>query len=176
MATRRALDEYHYMAETMRTLELHLHGHIAETGRIPPEWHKIGRQRGVQGKVKVTFWVEADVVKFFKGMGQGWSTRMAEVLRTFMHARFAGVVKGAGDVDYTIMDADARRHRMGVLHELIALRKMEGAEGKSSSCAGLKPGLRLWPLTGWPVARGVDDTQDGEGGVVCRQHVGDDAG
>jgi uncharacterized protein (DUF4415 family) len=128
MATRRELDEYHYMAETMRTLELHLHGHIAETGRIPPEWHEIGRERGTMPKVKVNMYVEADVVRFFKGMGQGWSTRMAEVLRTFMHARFAGVVKGARDVDYTMTDADARRHRMGVLDELIALRKVEDAE------------------------------------------------
>jgi uncharacterized protein (DUF4415 family) len=136
MATRREMDEYHYMAETMRTLEMHLHGHIAETGRIPPEWHEIGRERGVQGKVKVTFWVEADVVKFFKGMGQGWSTRMAEVLRTFMHARFAGVVKGAGDVDYKMTDRDARRHRMGVLQELIALRNVEDAERRVRGVPG----------------------------------------
>jgi hypothetical protein len=38
------------------------------------------------------------------------------------------VVKGARDVDYTMTDADARRHRMGVLDELIALRKVEDAE------------------------------------------------
>ena len=128
MATRRELDEYHYMAETMRTLELHLHGHIAETGRIPPEWHEIGRERGTMPKVRINMWVEADVVRFFKGMGQGWSTRMAEVLRTFMHARFAGVVKGAGDVDYKVTDALDRKHRMVVLREMTALRNAEEAE------------------------------------------------
>jgi uncharacterized protein (DUF4415 family) len=131
MVTKREKEAYHYMAETMRTLELHLHGHIAETGRIPPEWHEIGRQRGQQGKVRVTFWVEADVVRFFKGMGQGWSARMAEVLRTFMHARFAGVVKGAGDVDYKPTPELDRKHRMEMLRELIALRNAdEAAKGK----------------------------------------------
>jgi uncharacterized protein (DUF4415 family) len=131
MATRRERDEYHYMAEVMRTLEMHLHGTIAESGRIPPEWHEIGRERGTMPKVKVTFWVEADVVRFFKGMGQGWSTRMAEVLRTFMHARFAGVVKGAGDVDYKLTRDVERMARIEVLRELAALRNAAVAVGEN---------------------------------------------
>ena len=136
MATRRELDEYHYMAETMRTLELHLHGHIAETGRIPPEWHEIGRERGTMPKVKVNMWIEADVARFFKGMGHGWTTRMSEVLRTFMHARFAGVVKGAADVDYKVTDAIDRKHRMDVLREMIALRNAAEAEKAKRRGAG----------------------------------------
>jgi uncharacterized protein (DUF4415 family) len=131
MVTRRERDEYHYMAEVMRTLEMHLHGTIAESGRIPPEWHEIGRERGTMPKVKVTFWVEADVVRFFKGMGQGWSTRMAEVLRTFMHARFAGVVKGAGDVDYKLTRDVERMARIEVLRELAALRNAAVAVGEN---------------------------------------------
>ena len=128
MATKRARENYHYMADVMRTLEFHLHERIEASGRIPPEWHEIGKERGTQAKVKVNMWVEADVVRFFKGMGQGWSTRMAEVLRTFMHARFAGVVQGAADVDYTLTDADARQQRMAVLREIMALQKEDAAE------------------------------------------------
>lgn len=131
MATRRELDEYHYMAQVMRTLEMHLHGTIAESGRIPPEWHEIGRERGTMPKVKVTFWVEADVVRFFKGMGRGWSTRMAEVLRTFMHARFAGVVKGAGDVDYKLRPDVDRKARMEAIREMAALRNAREALGET---------------------------------------------
>lgn len=133
MATRREMESYHYMAEVMRVLELHLHGTIADSGHIPREWHEIGRERGTMPKVKVNMYVEADVVRFFKGMGQGWSTRMAEVLRTFMHARFAGVVKGAGDVDYKLSPNIDRKARMAALHELITLRTAEvEMKGKGS--------------------------------------------
>jgi uncharacterized protein (DUF4415 family) len=121
MATIRQRANYHYMAETMRALEFHLHGRIEASGRIPEEWHEIARARGTQPKVKVNMWVEADVVRFFKGTGQGWSTRMAEVLRTFMQARLAGLVKGAEDTDYTLTGPDERRHRITMLRELLAL-------------------------------------------------------
>ncbi len=126
MTTKRERASYHYMAETMRALEFHLHERIDTSGRIPEEWHDIGKERGVQPKVKVNMWVEADVVRFFKGMGQGWSTRMAEVLRTFMHARLAGVVQGAEEVDYTLGGPQERRHRMVMLRELLALEREGG--------------------------------------------------
>ena len=130
MARRGEMEAYHYMAETMRTLEMHLHGTIAESGRIPPEWHEIGRERGTMPKVRVNLYVEADVLRFFKGMGQGWSTRMSEVLRTFMHARFAGVVKGAGDVDYKLTRDVDRKARMEALREMVALRNAREALGE----------------------------------------------
>jgi hypothetical protein len=42
----------------------------------------------------VTLRVDEDVAKFFKAMGRGYLTQMNRVLRAFMEARLAGVVKG----------------------------------------------------------------------------------
>lgn len=91
---------YHYMADAMRRLEWDLHNHIEATGRVPVEWHDIAKERGAQPKVRTTLRVDADVVRFFKSMGAGHLTRMNEVLRTYMHARLAGVIRGAETMDY----------------------------------------------------------------------------
>jgi uncharacterized protein (DUF4415 family) len=91
---------YHYMADAMRRLEWDLHNHIEATGRVPVEWHDIAKERGAQPKVRTTLRIDADVMRFFKSMGAGHLTRMNEVLRTYMHARLAGVIRGAETVDY----------------------------------------------------------------------------
>ncbi len=96
----KARANYHHMAEALLTLERDLHRGRAK-GAIPPEWHGIALERGPGRKTKATIWMEEDVLRFFKGMGRGHTARMAEVLRTFMHARLAGVLKGAEGVDYS---------------------------------------------------------------------------
>ena len=118
----KAAESYHYMAETMRELEWQLRGRITDSGLIPPEWQDIAVAHGPMPKVKVNLWIEGDVVKFFRGTGQGWTTRMAEVLRTFMLARRAGVLAGAEGVDYSPLTGEERRHRIQVLGELVSLR------------------------------------------------------
>lgn len=97
-ATQRA--NYHYMADAMRRLEWDLHNAIDGTGRIPPEWHAIAEARGPKPKVKVTMWIEADTLRFFKSLGRGHLTRMAEVLQTYLHGRLAGVIRGAETMSY----------------------------------------------------------------------------
>lgn len=93
-------ENYHYMAQALRRLETDLHGAVAGSGLIPEEWHAIARGGGRGAKVKLTLWVERDVLAFFRAMGTGHTTRMADVLKTFMHARLAGLVKGPEAVDY----------------------------------------------------------------------------
>ncbi|WP_157792000.1 BrnA antitoxin family protein [Pseudorhodobacter sp. MZDSW-24AT] len=92
---------YHRMAEGLRDLERALHGPRRGQGAVPEAWHAIAQAVGPGRKVKLTLWVEADVLRFFRSLGKGHTTRMAEVLATFMHARLAGVVKGPEDVDYS---------------------------------------------------------------------------
>ncbi|MFN4156513.1 MAG: BrnA antitoxin family protein [Paracoccaceae bacterium] len=92
---------YHRMAEGLRALERALHGAARGAEAVPEEWHAIAQGAGAGRKVKLTLWVEADVLRFFRSLGKGHTTRMAEVLSTFMHARLAGVVKGPEDVDYS---------------------------------------------------------------------------
>ena len=84
-----------YMMDVMRRLEWDLHNTIELTGRIPAEWHEIAQATPRSNRVKVNLSLEADVVKFFKSMGAGYGPRINDVLRSYMHARLAGVIRGA---------------------------------------------------------------------------------
>ncbi len=86
---------YHYMTDAMRRLEWDLHHHIEATSRIPDEWHEIAKTRAPQGKQRITMAVDRDVLRFFRSMGAGYQPRLNEVLRSYMHARLAGVIRGA---------------------------------------------------------------------------------
>ena len=91
---------FHHMTQMLDRLEADLEGAAARGGRIPQAWHEIAKSGGRGAKVKMTLWVEADVLAFFRAMGTGHTSRMADVLKTFMHARLAGVVKGPEAVEY----------------------------------------------------------------------------
>lgn len=90
---------YTYMMDVMRRLEWDLHHRIEDTGRIPPEWHQIAQGRPTAAKLRVTLGLEADVVKFFRSMGPGYGPRINDVLKSWMHARLAGVIRGAETIN-----------------------------------------------------------------------------
>ncbi len=90
---------YTYMMDVMRRLEWDLHHRIEETGRIPPEWHEIAQARPTAARTRVTLALEADVVKFFRSMGPGYGPRINDVLKSWMHARLAGVIRGAETIN-----------------------------------------------------------------------------
>lgn len=98
--TARGRENVHYMIDAMRRFEWDAHHHIMIEGRIPPEWHEIARERGRSRKERITTAVEVDVLRFFRSMGKGYQERMNDVLRTFMHARLAGLVDGPETADY----------------------------------------------------------------------------
>ena len=89
-----------YMMDVMRRLDWDLHNSIEMTGRIPEEWHEIAAATPRTVKDKVTLRLEADVVKFFKSMGPDYGPRINDVLRSYMHARLAGVIRGAETIDH----------------------------------------------------------------------------
>lgn len=93
-------ENYYYLFDAMQRLEWDFHHHIEATDHIPREWHDIAKQKAAKGKVHLTMRVDEDVLRFFKSMGAGHLVRMNDVLRTFMHARLAGVLRGADTVDY----------------------------------------------------------------------------
>ena len=87
--------QYHNLATTLRDLETDLRWGLDGSHRIPKAWEEIALTPAVPFKQKLTLRVDEDVVKFFKAMGRGYLTQMNRVLRAFMEARLAGVVKGA---------------------------------------------------------------------------------
>jgi uncharacterized protein (DUF4415 family) len=60
--------------------------------RFPDEWREIWQNRSHR-KVKTSFWIDEDVVKFYRSLGHGHGPRMNAVLRSFMLARLAGLIE-----------------------------------------------------------------------------------
>lgn len=88
-----------YMMDVAWWLEWELHNAINERGFIPEAWHEIARATPRGKRRKVTMSIDEDVIRFFREMGVGHLGRMAEVLKTYMHARLAGLVRGGGDAE-----------------------------------------------------------------------------
>lgn len=91
----KAAAHYHYMADAMRRLEWDLHHKIEATGRVPVEWHEIAQEEGRVGTERIGLRLDKDVLRFFRSLGLGYGPRINRVLRTYMHARLAGVIRGA---------------------------------------------------------------------------------
>lgn len=98
--TPRQRAEMSYMMDAMRRLEWDLHNSIEMTGRIPAEWHEIAKKPPLPEKVKVTLRLDRDVVKFFRSMGTDYGPRINQVLRSYMHGRLAGVIRGAETINH----------------------------------------------------------------------------
>ncbi|MEI4486245.1 BrnA antitoxin family protein [Frigidibacter sp. MR17.14] len=93
-------ENYHYMADAMRRLEWDLHNAIVVSGQVPVAWHRIAQERVPKRKERVTLRLDEDVLRFMRSMGANYGPRINEVLRVWMHARLAGVVRDAATIDY----------------------------------------------------------------------------
>jgi uncharacterized protein (DUF4415 family) len=90
-----ARTHYNHMATHLRGLEFDLRWGMEGSDRIPAAWADIAMEPYCPLKEQVTMRVDEDVLRFFRATGRGYLTRMNNVLRTYMLARLAGVVKGA---------------------------------------------------------------------------------
>ncbi|WP_373636567.1 BrnA antitoxin family protein [Yoonia sp. BS5-3] len=95
---------WNYAIDAHRMVEHDLHAAIGQAGGLPPGWNEIwqNRDRRDPKRVPITIRLDADVVKFFKGMGEGYQGRINRVLRMFMHYRLAGIVEGPDTTDYVL--------------------------------------------------------------------------
>lgn len=107
---------FHQLGQVLRDLETDLRWKLDGSIRIPAEWNAIAQERAQPAKEKLTLRVDADVARFFRAMGQGHLTRMNAVLRAFMLARLAEVVKAEAPFEMTPKDMEGR-----IRDELIAL-------------------------------------------------------
>lgn len=92
------------MIDAFRKVETDLHHRLLELRTIPGDWdgiHERRRERHPK-RVKVTASFDADVVRFFKGLGPGYQWRMNEVLRAYVHGRMAKIVSGPDSTDYIL--------------------------------------------------------------------------
>ena len=85
-------------------------------------------------KIKLTRRVDEDVARFFRALGAGHLTRMNAVLRAFMHARLAGVVKGPEAVDYAPTPMERYLVEAAGIVEAMQKRNLRAARWERRMC------------------------------------------
>jgi uncharacterized protein (DUF4415 family) len=67
---------------------------------IPPGWKEVEDEAPVRPrKEKLTLKLDEDLVRWFRGMGQGYQARMNRILRTYMLAVIAKEIRLRKDLD-----------------------------------------------------------------------------
>jgi len=139
---------FHQLGQVLRDLEADLRWKLDGSVRIPATWHEIAQDRQTPAKTKITLRLDEDVIRFFRSMGQGHLTRMNAVLRAFMLARLAEVVKAEARYEMTAKEVEHR-----VRDEIFAvIRAQEAAKeaaearlaGKAVETARLKAIKATW--------------------------------
>lgn len=108
---------FQYAVDAMEMVERDLLDQLWDRRGCPSEWHEIcyDKDRRDARRTRCTVAFDADVVKFFKGLGPGYQGRMNRVLRAFMHYRLARVVDGPDTTDFILRPEEvekiARRER-----------------------------------------------------------------
>jgi uncharacterized protein (DUF4415 family) len=90
--TGRRRESVNEMIAIMQRFEWDMAHAATREGRIPEEWRQVWEGQG-RRKAKVSFWVDEDVVRFFRSLGPGYGPRMSRVLRSFMLARLGGMIE-----------------------------------------------------------------------------------
>ena len=91
---------YNKLMLELGELELRLEHDRLKRALIPPDWRRIERDVPVRPrKTKLTAAFDADLVKWFRGMGHGYQAQMNAVLRTFMLAVISKEILSRGDRD-----------------------------------------------------------------------------
>lgn len=130
-ASAKARAHYEYMAAVMERLEWDLHNTIALTDRIPDTWHEIAEAPPRSPLEKVTLKLDRDVLRFFRSMGPGYGPRINDVLRSYMHARLAGVIRGAETLprfrDRSAWDGPKPGFDIAAMEEALIAEALDGA-------------------------------------------------
>lgn len=111
---------HYFLLDLMKELNYDLHHQLqAELFALPPGWQQIAvaPRRGV--KERMTLRLDSDVVKFFRGTGQGFQTRMNDVLRCYMHARLSSMIEDGSRYREHIDDEEPKhRPQIGDTEEM----------------------------------------------------------
>ena len=90
--------------DAIKMMDYELMGYLHEFTALPKDWDDIwqDRDRRDAKRTKITIDLDADVVRFFKGLGPGYQVRINRVLRAFMHFRLAKLIEGPDTMDYVL--------------------------------------------------------------------------
>lgn len=93
-----------YAIDARRMIEYDLHDFLKRERAMPPAWGAVWKDKDRRDakRTRITISLDADVVRFFKAMGDGYQPRINRVLRAYMHYRLAGIVEGPDTTDYIL--------------------------------------------------------------------------
>jgi hypothetical protein len=93
-----------YGVDAIKMMDYELMGYLSEFEALPRAWDEIwqDKDRRDPKRTRVTIRLDADVVKFFKGLGEGYQTRLNRVLRAYMHFRLAKLIEGPDTMDFVL--------------------------------------------------------------------------
>lgn len=68
---------------------------------IPPDWRALEKTAPTRPKkTRITAAFDADVARWYRGLGHGYQARMNAVLRAYMHAVISKEIERRGDRDW----------------------------------------------------------------------------
>ena len=88
-----------HMHRALSELEFDLHHAVEWENHIPEEWSDL-HIKGTPKKTKVTVRIDSDIIKYLKSLGRGYEGRMNNVLRAWVCAKAAKMIRD--EVRYTL--------------------------------------------------------------------------
>ena len=73
--------------------------HMMTMNRVfPDEWYKLHEKHPTEPhREKVTLRLDADMLKWYRGLGRGWQPRINAILRAYMRAILSKEIERIGD-------------------------------------------------------------------------------
>lgn len=124
--------------DAIKMMDYELMGYLHEFTALPKDWDDIwqDRDRRDAKRTKITIDLDADVVRFFKGLGPGYQVRINRVLRAFMHFRLAKLIEGPDTTDFVLKPDEvlekARRVEWGDTERMLEAGKAPLGRKKAS--------------------------------------------
>ncbi len=105
--------------DAMLAIEHDILTHVTARGAVPKGWHEIAMEPSPK-KSKINLRLDDDVLKFFRGLGRGYQTRINRVRRAFMEGRLSKMVEGPDTLDWVskaeeYVASGAVRPKMGTI-------------------------------------------------------------
>lgn len=107
-AQERAVFDLH---RALSELEFDLHDAVEWQRHVPRQWSDL-HMRGTPPKTKVTVRIDSDIIKYLKSLGPGYQERMNNVLRAWVAAKAAKMIR---DEVRITREREEEAHRNGAV-------------------------------------------------------------
>lgn len=90
----RKLEYYYFMSVAQKRVEWEIANTLWRGWGLPAEWHEIALAPKEGRREKVTLYLDANVMRFFRLMGRGVHPRINDVLKIWMYGRLLRLIHG----------------------------------------------------------------------------------